>query len=114
MDTQPRWIIDPCPPSAADALAAELGVSRTTAEVLVRRGHGDAREARAFLDLDGPLHDPMLLGDMAAACERIGRAVAGGERICVHGDYDADGICATALAVIALQELGADVHWHVP
>ncbi len=114
MDTQPRWIIDPCPPSAADALAAQLGVHRATAEVLVRRGHGDAHEARAFLDLDGPLHDPMLLGDMAAACERIGRAIAGGERICVHGDYDADGICATALAVIALQELGADVRWHVP
>ena len=56
----------------------------------------------------------MLLGDMAAACERIGRAIAAGERICVHGDYDADGICATALAVPALRELGANVEWHVP
>jgi single-stranded-DNA-specific exonuclease len=114
MDMSPRWLIDPCPPQAADDLAGALGVHRTTAEVLVRRGHGTADTARAFLELDGPQHDPMLLGDMAAACERIGRAIAAGERICVHGDYDADGICATALAVTALRDLGANAEWHVP
>src|SRR5215207_6020546 len=54
------------------------------------------------------------LGDMAAACERIRDAIAKKERICVHGDYDADGICATALAVLVLRELGADVSWHLP
>ena len=37
-----------------------------------------------------------------------------GEKICVHGDYDVDGICATALAVLTLRELGADVSWHLP
>jgi single-stranded-DNA-specific exonuclease len=110
----PRWLIDPCTPAAADALAAGLGVQPTTAEVLVRRGHATPEAARAFLELDGPLHDPMLLGDMAAACERIGRAIAAGEQVCVHGDYDADGICATALALTALRELGANVDWHVP
>jgi single-stranded-DNA-specific exonuclease len=114
MDTSPRWLIDPCPPQAAADLASELGVHRTTAEVLVRRGHATAQAARSFLELDGPIHDPMLLGDMPAACARIGRAIASGERVCVHGDYDADGICATALAVLALRELGADVDWHVP
>src|SRR5262245_25761 len=110
----PRWLIDPCPPGVADDLAAGLGVQRPQAEVLSSRGHATPDAARAFLELDGPLHDPMLLGDMAAACERIGRAIAAGERICVHGDYDADGICATALAVTALRELGADVDWHLP
>ena len=114
METSPRWLIDACPPQVAADLAAELGVHRTTAEVLVRRGHRTAAAARTFLDLDGPIHDPLLLGDMAAACERIGRAIAAGERVCVHGDYDADGICATALAVLVLRELGADVDWHVP
>jgi single-stranded-DNA-specific exonuclease len=114
MDTNPRWLIDPCPSTAADDLAAALGVHRTTAEVLVRRGHDTPQAARAFLELDGPLHDPMLLGDMAAACARIGRALDAGERICVHGDYDADGICATALAVTVLRELGANAEWHVP
>ena len=46
---------------------------------------------------------------MREACERIHAAIAAGKRICVHGDYDADGICATALALLVLRELGADV-----
>ena len=71
---------------------------------LRRRG-----SARAFLEGAAPGHDPFLLGDMREACERIRAAIAAGKRICVHGDYDADGICATALAVLVLRELGADV-----
>jgi single-stranded-DNA-specific exonuclease len=44
----------------------------------------------------------------------IRSAATAGKKICVHGDYDADGICATALAVLILRELGADVTWHLP
>src|SRR5919202_6438270 len=51
---------------------------------------------------------------MAAACEAIRDAIAASRRICVHGDYDADGLCATALAVLILRELGAEVEWHLP
>ena len=51
---------------------------------------------------------------MAVAVDRIRAAIAGGKRICVHGDYDVDGICATALAVLTLRKLGADVEWHLP
>ena len=51
---------------------------------------------------------------MTGAIERIRTAVESGARICVHGDYDVDGICATALAVLYLRELGADVVWHLP
>ena len=108
------WTITPCPHREASELARELGISETTARVLVRRGHGDAATARAFLEGADPAHDPMSLGDMQAACERIRAAVATGQRICVHGDYDADGICATALAVVILRELGGDVVWHLP
>ena len=50
----------------------------------------------------------------SAACDRILAAIEAGERICVHGDYDADGICATALAVLVLRSLGAEVGWHLP
>jgi single-stranded-DNA-specific exonuclease len=108
------WLVEPCPPEEADRLAEALSVRRTTAEVLIRRGHSTPDAARAFLEQDGPAHDPMLLGDMAAACERIERAIAAGERVCVHGDYDADGICATALALIVLRGLGAEVEQHLP
>ncbi|MGN6380755.1 MAG: single-stranded-DNA-specific exonuclease RecJ [Gaiellales bacterium] len=110
----PRFQIAACPADQADALAAALDLHRPTAEALVRRGLADPDAAREFLELDGSLHDPLLLGDMPEACELIGAAVAARSRICVHGDYDADGICATALAVGALQALGADVAWHLP
>jgi single-stranded-DNA-specific exonuclease len=109
-----RWHIRPCSQQEALALAQELSISETTARVLVRRGYDDAETAARFLDGGDPGHDPFELGDMAAACERIRAAIAKKERICVHGDYDADGICATALAVLVLSELGAEVYWHLP
>jgi single-stranded-DNA-specific exonuclease len=108
------WTVRPCPHRLQTGLAQELGISELTASVLVRRGTTDPEEARAFLDGVDPRHDPFLLGDMARACERIRAAVAEGRRICVHGDYDVDGIAATTLAVLLLREIGADVVWHLP
>src|SRR5215211_2727825 len=103
-----------CERAEVEALGTELGVSEVLAAVLVRRGYADPADARAFLEAGLPEHDPFLLGDMREACETIRAAVAAGTKICVHGDYDADGICATALAVLILRELGADVTWHLP
>jgi single-stranded-DNA-specific exonuclease len=108
------WTISPCPHRQAASLARELGLSEITASVLVRRGYGDPGEARAFLAGEQPLQDPFQLGDMTVAVERIRAAVTAGERICVHGDYDVDGICATVLAVTVLRALGAQVEWHLP
>src|SRR6266480_3783690 len=65
-------------------------------------------------EAERPAHNPLGLGDMPEACDAIRAAVARGARICVHGDYDADGICATALAVFLLRELGVDPVWHLP
>jgi single-stranded-DNA-specific exonuclease len=111
---QGSWTIRPCPHGEVSRLTEELGLSPVTASVLVRRGYSDPERARAFLAGEQPPHDPFLLGDMREACERIRAAIAGGKRICVHGDYDVDGICATALAVLTLRELGAEVDWHLP
>jgi len=108
------WNIRPCSREEALALAEQLQITETTARVLVRRGYGEPSAAARFLAAADPGHDPLTLGDMAAACARIRDAIAKKERICVHGDYDADGICATALAVLVLRELGADVDWHLP
>src|SRR5436190_4366928 len=94
------WTIRPCPHREAEALAGALGISETAASVLVRRGYGDPAAAAVFLAGEAPGHDPALLGGTAAACESIRGAIAAGRRICVHGDYDVDGICATALAVL--------------
>jgi single-stranded-DNA-specific exonuclease len=108
------WRLAPCPRPVVVALSRELGLSETTASVLVRRGYGDPETARAFLAAELPAHDPFLLGEMRGACDAIHRAIRAGQRICVHGDYDVDGICATALAVLVLRQLGAEVDWHLP
>jgi single-stranded-DNA-specific exonuclease len=112
--TAATWELEPCSYDEVRTLAAALDLDEVTATVLVRRGYGDPDEARRFLDGALPGHDPFLLGDMREAVETIRDAVDAGARICVHGDYDADGICATTLAVLLLRELGADVDWHLP
>jgi single-stranded-DNA-specific exonuclease len=109
-----RWTLRPCPVEETRTLARELGVSEITAGVLVRRGYADPALAAAFLAREQAPHDPFRLGDMAAAVERIRAAVAAGTTICVHGDSDVVGICATALAVLTLREAGAEVTWHLP
>ncbi len=108
------WTIKACSHGDVRRLSTALDVSDVTAAVLVRRGFRDACAAAAFLDGDLPPHDPFTLGDMREAVATIAAAVESGRRICVHGDYDADGICATALAVLLLRELGAEPAWHLP
>ncbi len=117
--TRGTWELAPCTQASVRGLVEELSVDEVTASVLARRGYDDPREARRFLAGALPGHDPFALGDMREAVETIHAAVAAGARICVHGDYDADGICATALAVLLLRELcdgenGATVTWHLP
>ena len=109
-----RWTIEQCDWEAVSTLARELELSEVAATILVRRGHHDPAEAAAFLAAAPPEHDPFLLGDMQAAVARIKQAVERDEQICIHGDYDADGVCATAVAYLALRELGANVSWHLP
>lgn len=108
----------PCDPALVDELRRELRCSETLAWVLARRGVTPG-EARRMLDDDPSaeaalLHDPMLLGDMPAAVERIRYAIEQGEPIVVHGDYDADGVCATTLLVEGLEALGAEVNAFLP
>jgi single-stranded-DNA-specific exonuclease len=108
------WTIEPCEYAAVRTLAEELELGEITASILVRRGYTDVEAARTFVRGEIESHDPFLLGDMREAVDRIRAAIAAGKRICVHGDYDVDGICATALAVLTLRTLGADVEWHLP
>ena len=104
-----RWSVPAVPPpEEAAALAEALGVRPAVARVLMNRGLGSAGAARAFLDPSlGQLHSPWLMQGMEQAVERICAALEKGEKIVVHGDYDADGITAAALMVEALRQLGA-------
>lgn len=92
-----------------------MGLPPHLAHVLYARGVNTPEEARAFLSPSREaLHAPMLLSDMERAVQRIRRAIAEGERICVYGDYDVDGICAAALLIEALRAHGADVFGYIP
>jgi len=98
---------------AARRLAEDLGLSEPVAIALVRRGIGDADEARGFLRRDEE-HDPFLFDDMTVACAAILEVARKRGRITVHGDYDADGVSATAILVRCLRELGAEADWLIP
>jgi len=108
------WRIPPVDYSAARRLADALGIGETLAQILVRRGFVEPAAAKAFLEPDNLVHDPYLLPGIAEARRRIDQALARGEPIAVHGDYDADGITATFVLVHALEELGAEVSWRLP
>jgi single-stranded-DNA-specific exonuclease len=106
-----RWAVAPQPDRAkVEALAAALRVPPALAALLIQRGHGSEEAARSYLrPLLSDLSDPYRLAGMAEAVEVIARSVRAGERIMVHGDYDVDGQCSSALLTRALRVAGADV-----
>jgi single-stranded-DNA-specific exonuclease len=96
-------------------LAAELGISRILATVLANRGVADPREAQEFLDPSlSHLHDPLHMRGMTEAIFQLANAVRSGTRILVWGDYDVDGVTATALLVDFLRRHTPAVSWHIP
>jgi single-stranded-DNA-specific exonuclease len=108
------WSVNPYSWQAAENLARSLKIPLVAAMVLCGRGFTDPTQARMFLDCSLPLPDPFLFSGMEGAVLTLSEAVDAGRRIIVHGDYDADGITATALLVIGLRELGAAPEWYLP
>jgi single-stranded-DNA-specific exonuclease len=108
-----RWQAAPYSFAQAHALAGELGLSATTASILTRRGFGEPEEARRFLEAS-ERHDPFAFQGMIEAAELVLSHLERGSVIAVHGDYDVDGVCSTALAVEALERLGGDVRARLP
>ena len=111
--TDVRLAIAPYDFAAAERLGAELGVSHVTAQVLVRRGFSDPGAAREFLEA-GVTHPLDAFGGLREGAAIIHGHVERGSRITVHGDYDVDGVSATAVLVRALRTLGAEVDWYLP
>lgn len=110
-----RWCVLPGDIQAEAKLQIELGVHPIMARLLVQRNITTPEEAALFLEpsLDR-LHDPFLLPDAEAACERIKTALHEKEKILIHGDYDGDGITSAALWTRVLRSLGANVEVFVP
>lgn len=109
-----RWVSSPLDKDRAAALAEACGLHPFLALMLSLRGVTNAEEAEAFLLGGEAGEDPFAFQDMDMAVERIERAVSAGERIAVFGDYDADGVTATALLYTYLREKGADVFYRIP
>lgn len=109
-----KWKVPAAERQQAQALAAALGTSTLVGEVLLARGYTSPQEAAALLSGDQPLSDPFLLKDMDRLVERVHRAVDAGERIVVYGDYDVDGVTATALMLAYLESVGAAVFYKLP
>ncbi len=97
------------------SLAESLNISETIARLLVLRDITNYQQAKAFFrpSLDA-IHDPFLMNGMEAATSRVIKAITENELICIYGDYDVDGTCATALMYMFLSELGANVDFHIP
>lgn len=113
MTHRTRWLVSPPLTSTANAnLSAFPLILR---QLLFNRGYAADAEARAFLKAETTFDtSPFQMKDMQVAVERIQRAIAGGEAVAVYGDYDVDGVTATALLVQTLQALGGDVRPYIP
>lgn len=96
-------------------LAAQLpGLDPLLAQVLYARKIDTPSLAREFLSPREDAADPFTLADMPQAVDRLVRALREGEHIAVYGDYDADGVTATALLTLALRSLGGEVTPYIP
>jgi single-stranded-DNA-specific exonuclease len=94
-------------------IASGLGLAEPVAVILVRRGYRTVEQARAFLEA-GEAHDPFEFEAMGEACDLVLSVARRGGRITIHGDYDVDGVCSTAILVSVLRSLGASCDWLIP
>ncbi len=107
-----RWVLYPPAPAAFFAAVPEHPV---LLQVLYNRGLRDPDAVRAYLEgEDAVRENPYRMADMVPAVQRLVRAIERKERICVYGDFDADGVTATVLLTTALEAAGAQVRAYIP
>ena len=103
-----KWIVKEADARSVQAVASALGVSELTAKVLYHRGIRDAQAAKNFLEPEAaPFNDPFAMKGMRTAVDRIIKALNAEEKICVYGDYDVDGMSASAILLRTFRRLGA-------
>ena len=93
----------------------EYNIPEIIARAMINRGIDTVSKVRVFMDTDlRSMHDPFLLKGMKSAVEKILKAIENKDKICVYGDYDVDGITATAVMIRTLKRLGADAVYYIP
>ncbi len=110
-----HWVLEKENTKLKEKLAKTLGVSHVTAQVLINRGIENETEAELFFKSSlFDLPSPYLLMGMDKAVERIKTAIEKKEKIAIYGDYDVDGVTATALFYTFLNNLAASVTYYNP
>ncbi len=109
-----KWITAHIDKEIAAQVAENHSLDPFTALIVVSRGITEYEDVEEFFDTDFSFCDPYLITDMEEAVNRINYAIENHERICVFGDYDADGVTATALMYSYLSNKGADVIYYIP
>ena len=111
-----RWTYSkPDKEETVPVIKEELGIPRKIAYLLSLRGIESYEQAKSFFRPDFSLiHDPFLMKDMDKATKRLAKAIRGGEKILVYGDYDVDGTTATSIIYIFLKDFGVDVDFYIP
>jgi single-stranded-DNA-specific exonuclease len=110
-----RWFVNKTNPEFIDYVSRLVSVSPAFAQVLVNRGIKTSEQLNSFLSPDiSRLSDPMELPDIKKALDRINEAKRLGERVLICGDYDADGVTATAIMLEGLKRFGLDADYFIP
>jgi single-stranded-DNA-specific exonuclease len=110
-----RWLTAPPQPVLVEFLARELRISALLAQCLLNRGLSEPGPIQAFLEPRlRNLADPFLVPDLGTAVDRLLEGRGRGEPVVIFGDYDVDGVTATALLSEVLTRLGWTVHCYIP
>ncbi|UTT42010.1 single-stranded-DNA-specific exonuclease RecJ [Exiguobacterium aurantiacum] len=111
-----RWVYPETDTTAVERLQTELNISEQLATLLIQRGHRDVEAAKAFLHVEDELtfHDPYLFEQMNKVVDRLKRAADDGEMVLIYGDYDVDGVSASAVMWHALTEIGVMAECYIP
>lgn len=109
-----NWRVAKLDKESARRIACENDIAFFLAMMLEVRGVADKKSIAELLAEDFTLSDPLSFVDMEEAAKRIWSAIEGGEKICVYGDYDADGVTSTALLYLYLENCGANVTYYIP
>lgn len=109
-----KWVIRQADKETASAISEQFNIDPFLAFLLVSRGLENQLAVQEFLHPGDALCAPEGFADMQAAADRVQQALDSGEKICVYGDYDCDGVTATALLYSFLEAMGGNVIYYIP
>ena len=109
-----KWVPSELDKNKINEIEQKYGLPTFTAMLLCIRGITEKETIEDFFDKSCTLPDPYQIKDIDKAVQRIKKAMSGGEKICVYGDYDCDGVTSTALLYSYFESMAADVIYYIP